>query len=159
MSEKKPRVLIADDEDAIRTLVSRMLRRAGFDPVEVSDGQHAIDTLDAGRFDAVVLDLMMPRVDGFGVVEHLIENQPRMMEKTVVMTAFPKTAAKERLHHLCAIISKPFDIEELIAVVARLREPLKSAQPPTKVRITSSIRSMSNGFCNTSVSSGKRSAK
>lgn len=68
-------------------------------------------------FDAVVLDLMMPRVDGFGVVEHLIETQPRMMEKTVVMTAFPKAAAKERLHHLCCIIAKPFDMDELIQVV------------------------------------------
>jgi CheY-like chemotaxis protein len=118
MSESKPpRVLIADDEDAIRTLVCHMLRRAGFDPVEASDGQQAIERLDAGTFDAVVLDLMMPRVDGFGVVEHLIETQPRMMEKTVVMTAFPKAAAKQRLHHLCCIISKPFDIEELIQVV------------------------------------------
>jgi len=114
---KPPRVLIADDEDAIRTLVSRMLSRAGFDPVEATDGQQAIERLDAGTFDAVVLDVMMPRVDGFGVVEHLISTQPRMMEKTVVMTAFPKTAAKERLHHLCCILSKPFDMDELIQVV------------------------------------------
>lgn len=114
---KPPRVLVADDEDAIRTLVSRMLTRAGFDAVQASDGQHAIERLDAGTFDAVVLDLMMPRVDGFGVVEHLIETQLRMMDKTVVMTAFPKAAAKERLHHLCCIISKPFDMDELIQVV------------------------------------------
>lgn len=118
MTERtQPRVLIADDEEAIRTLVSRMLRRAGLDPVEASDGQYAIEQLDAGEFDAVVLDLMMPRVDGFGVVEHLIETQPRMIEKTVVMTAFPKTAAKQRLHHLCCIISKPFDMGELIQLV------------------------------------------
>jgi CheY-like chemotaxis protein len=118
MTDKKPpRVLVADDEDAIRKLVSRMLRRAGFDPVEASDGQYAIERLDAGMFDAVVLDLMMPRVDGFAVVEHLIVTQPRMMEKTVVMTAFPKAAAKQRLHHLCCIISKPFEMEELIQVV------------------------------------------
>lgn len=115
--ETPPRVLVADDEDAIRTLVGRVLRRSGFDPVEATDGQHAIEKLDAGDFDALVLDLMMPRVDGFGVVEHLIETKPWMIEKTVVMTAFPKTAAKERLHHLCCIISKPFDMDELIRVV------------------------------------------
>ncbi|HVG23500.1 MAG TPA: response regulator [Thermoanaerobaculia bacterium] len=112
-----PRVLIADDEDAIRTLVCRMLRRTGFDPVEATDGQDAIEQLDAGEFDAVVLDLMMPRVDGFGVVEHLIENKPRMLEKLVVMTAFPKKAAEERLHHLCPVISKPFDMQELVQIV------------------------------------------
>jgi CheY-like chemotaxis protein len=114
---RSPRVLVADDEDAIRTLVSRMLRRAGFDPMEASDGQHAIEQLDSNGFDAVVLDLMMPRVDGFGVINHLIHTQPEMMEKTIVMTAFPKTAARERLHQLCSIVSKPFDVEELITLV------------------------------------------
>jgi CheY-like chemotaxis protein len=111
------RVLIVDDEEAIRTMVSRVLRRAGFETVPANDGQDAIEQLDEGKFDALVLDLMMPRVDGFGVVEHLIETQPRMMEKTVVMTAFPKTAARERLHHLCSIVSKPFEMNELIALV------------------------------------------
>jgi DNA-binding response OmpR family regulator len=120
MSENErqpPRVLVADDEDAIRTLVARVLRRAGFDPVEARDGLHAIEELDSSGFDAVILDLMMPRIDGFGVIDHLIETHPRMMEKTIVMTAFPKAAARERLHHLCAIVSKPFDVEELIALV------------------------------------------
>lgn len=115
--EAPPRVLVADDEDAIRTLVSRMLRRAGFHPVEATDGQHAIEKLDSEQFDAVVLDLMMPRVDGFGVVDHLIEKKPWMVEKIVVMTAFPKAAAEQRLHHLCCVISKPFDLDELVTLV------------------------------------------
>jgi CheY-like chemotaxis protein len=118
MAEREPRrVLIADDEQAIRTLVSRMLRRAGFETVEAADGEQAIQLLAGGGFDAAVIDLMMPRVDGFGVVDHLIETQPRMVEKTIVMTAFPKTAARERLHHLCSIVSKPFEMEELVAMV------------------------------------------
>lgn len=115
--QKAPRVLVADDEDAIRALVARMLRRAGFDPVEARDGQHAIEQLDHSGFDAVLVDLMMPRVDGFGVIQHLIDTQPRMMEKTIVMTAFPQAAARERLHHLCRIVSKPFDVAELVGLV------------------------------------------
>jgi DNA-binding response OmpR family regulator len=110
-------VLVADDEESIRTLVVRMLDRAGFESLQATDGQNAIEQLDAAEFDVLVLDLMMPRVDGFGVIAHLIETQPRMMEKTVVMTAFPKAAAKERLHHLCCILSKPFEMEELISLV------------------------------------------
>lgn len=112
-----PRVLVADDESSIRLLVSRVLKREGFEPVEATDGQDAIEHLDAEDYDVLVLDLMMPRVDGFGVVDHLIETKPRMMEKTVVMTAFPKAAAKERLHHLCCILSKPFEVAELITLV------------------------------------------
>lgn len=115
--DSRPRVLVADDEESIRTLVGRVLRRAGFVATEATDGKHAIEQLDSAEFDAIVLDLMMPRVDGFGVINHLIETQPRMMEKTIVMTAFPKSAAKERLHHLCSIVSKPFDVEELIELV------------------------------------------
>ncbi|HEY0143020.1 MAG TPA: response regulator [Thermoanaerobaculia bacterium] len=114
---KRARVLIADDDDAIRALVVRLLRRAGFETVEAADGQYAIEQLAEGSFDALVLDLMMPRVDGFGVINHLIEARPAMMEKTVVMTAFPRSAARERLHHLCQIVTKPFEIEELLTVV------------------------------------------
>lgn len=117
MSAVLPRVLIADDEAAIRSLLMRILRRADFDPVEAVDGQDAIEQLDSGEFDAVVLDLMMPRVDGFGVVSHMIETKPSMMEKTVVLTAYPRTAAKERLHLLCCILSKPFDMQDLIQLV------------------------------------------
>ena len=111
------RVLIADDEEAIRTLVSRVLRRAGFHTVLATDGRDAIEKLDGGGFDALLLDLMMPRVDGFGVIEHIIATQPAMMERTVVMTAFPKAAAKERLSHLCCILAKPFDMDELVMLV------------------------------------------
>lgn len=96
-------------------LIGRVLRREGFDTVEAADGADAIARLEEGRrFDAVVLDLMMPRVDGFGVVEHLIATDPRMLEKVVVTTAYPKAAAKERLHHLCTIMTKPFDVAELV---------------------------------------------
>jgi two-component system chemotaxis response regulator CheY len=115
--ETAPRVLVADDEDSIRRLVTSVLRRAGFETAEAEDGQAAIETLDAERFDAVVLDLMMPRVDGFGVIDHVIATNPHMIEKIVVVTAFPKAAVKERLHHLCGILSKPFDPSELIGAV------------------------------------------
>jgi DNA-binding response OmpR family regulator len=118
MTDLNPRrVLVVDDEPAIRTLVSRVLRRAGFDPSEAIDGQDAIERLDAGPFDALVLDLMMPRVDGFGVVEHLIDTRPEMMERTIVLTAFPRTAVRERLHHLCNVVSKPFEMQELVDLV------------------------------------------
>ena len=117
LETRRPRVLVADDEEAIRVMVVRMLRRAGFDPAEAVDGQHAIERLDTEPFDALVLDLMMPRVDGFGVVNHLIDTHPHMMEKTVVITAFPRMAAKEKLHHLCGILSKPFETSELVQLV------------------------------------------
>jgi CheY-like chemotaxis protein len=117
-----PRVLVADDEDPIRTLVSKVLDRAGFDPVTVADGGQAIERLHEEQFDAVVLDLMMPRVDGYAVVDHLIETMPHMMEKTIVVTAFPQAAVRERIHHVCRVLSKPFDVAEFIAAVRECAE-------------------------------------
>ena len=119
---KASRVLIADDQEAIRTLVARVLRRAGFEALQVADGSEAISQLDGGGFDAVVLDLMMPRVDGFGVLDHLIRTQPQMVEKTIVMTAFPNAAAKERLNHVCTVLSKPFEVNELVQLVRECAE-------------------------------------
>jgi two-component system response regulator PilR (NtrC family) len=115
--QSEARVLLADDDQAIRQLVCTILQREGLEVDCVADGQEAIEKLQQHEYAVVLLDLMMPRVDGFGVVDHLIETQPRMMEKTVVMTAFPKAAAKERLHHLCCILSKPFEVAELVSLV------------------------------------------
>ena len=110
-------ILVADDDSAIRVLVARVLRRAGYNITEAVDGQDAIEQLDHAKFDAVVLDVMMPRVDGFGVVTHLVETQPDMVEKTVIVTAFPRTAMKHELHAICNVLSKPFDVRELVSAV------------------------------------------
>lgn len=84
----------------------------------VADGQEAIERLDgSSRYDALVIDLMMPRVDGLGVIEHIVEKCPHMLEKTIVVTAFAAEAARERVHHMCAVVPKPFDVTELIEAV------------------------------------------
>ena len=112
-----PRVLVADDDDAIRVLVARVLTRVGITVDAVPDGQEAIERLDASAYDAVVLDLMMPRVDGLGVIEHMVDTRPEMLEKTIVITAFATDAARERVHHMCVVVSKPFDVMELVRAV------------------------------------------
>jgi CheY-like chemotaxis protein len=116
--ERAGRILVADDESSIRILVSRLLQRANYDVVEAADGVEALEQLAANEFDALVLDLMMPRVDGFAVVDNLIETQPTMLARTIILTAFPRAAAKERLHHLCRVLSKPFELEEFLSEVA-----------------------------------------
>jgi CheY-like chemotaxis protein len=111
------RILVADDEPSVRALIARVLRRQGHEVDEAVDGQDAIDKLRTDGYDALVLDLMMPRVDGFGVIEHLVEHSPRMVEKTVVTTAFPRTAIGGRLHHVCHVIAKPFELATLVSSV------------------------------------------
>lgn len=112
------RVLVVDDEPPVRALIARILSRHGYDVDDAADGQEAIEKIDAGPYDAIVLDLMMPKIDGFGVISHLAEHRPEMVAKIVVATAFPRAALDQRIHHVCHVISKPFEITELLQNIA-----------------------------------------
>lgn len=69
-----PRVLIVDDDPAIRQIVAALLARDGTDSEIAEDGSAAITLLRRERYDAVLLDLLMPRVDGLGVIAFMKEN-------------------------------------------------------------------------------------
>ena len=112
------RVLIVDDDESIRRMVCRLLTRENFEVDEARDGVEAIEKLDSGDYEVMVLDLMMPRIDGFQVVEYLRKNRPEMLEHTVVATAFDDTA-RSRLDAPCRVVPKPFDIAELMLTVRR----------------------------------------
>ncbi len=110
------RVLLVDDDEAIRALVQKILQRQDLTVTTARDGQEAIEKLREGDYDVILLDLMMPRVDGFGVMQHLREKDPEALKRVIVMTAFT-AAARERIEPNCRLIAKPFDIVELIGVI------------------------------------------
>lgn len=110
-------VLVADDDVHINTLITRLLRRAGYDVVRVHDGYDAITELGSRHVDLLVLDLMMPRVDGFGVIAHLQRMQPELLKRTIVVTAFPESEALLALKSPCRILRKPFDAGALLEAV------------------------------------------
>jgi DNA-binding NtrC family response regulator len=111
------RVLVADDDEPIRKLVSKVLQRNGFTVDAAVDGQDAIERLQADRFDACVLDLMMPRVDGVGVLRFMTQHDPSMLARTIVFTAYPRTARAFDLSAVFDVISKPFEVEKLVTTV------------------------------------------
>jgi DNA-binding response OmpR family regulator len=111
------RVLVVDDEEPIRILIQRLLSKHGFSVDTAPDGAAAIDKLAQADFDAVVLDLMMPRVDGFTVLRHLIASNPELVSRTVVATAYPRDVANRQLTEVCQVIIKPFDTGELVEAV------------------------------------------
>ena len=113
----RKRVLIADDDESIRKLVAKVLSRAGFETTQAADGQEAIEWLAREQFDAVVLDIMMPRLDGFGVISRLVSQASTIVRKIVVVTAFSKVATSKRLDGICLVIAKPFEVEELLSAV------------------------------------------
>ena len=115
------RVLIVDDEQAIRLVCRVNLRSAGFDTLEASDGEAAIALARAERPDLVLLDIMLPAVDGWRVAEELGANEDTREIPIVFLSARSEPADAQRGHALGGVgfITKPFDAAALPDVVAR----------------------------------------
>jgi CheY-like chemotaxis protein len=112
-SVRIPRVLVADDDPAIRTLLARVFTRRGYEVLSASDGADAIQKLDQASFDLLVLDLMMPRVDGVGVINHLAAREASIPAILVMTAAVPDVLRRLPREHVANVISKPFDLDQL----------------------------------------------
>jgi DNA-binding response OmpR family regulator len=108
------RVLVADDDPAIRMLVARVLVRQGYDVSTATDGADAITQLDQSSFDLLVLDLMMPRVDGLGVITHLQTRGVATPPILVMTAASPDILRRLPRERIAGIVTKPFDLDQLV---------------------------------------------
>jgi CheY-like chemotaxis protein len=114
------RVLIADDEDAMRSLVARAIAMDGHDIVAVQDGAEALEVLvrDAGAFDLLLTDIQMPVMDGIALALTAARDFPALT--ILLMTGFADQ--RERALNLDAIahdvITKPFSVADIRTAVA-----------------------------------------
>ncbi len=109
------RVLVVDDDDAIRRLVSAVLRRQQFETDEARDGREAIGKMAGSAYDALFLDLMMPVCDGYQVLAFMREQQVER-KCVVVMTAAGMRGTRDLdLSLVHRVLHKPFDIQDVIA--------------------------------------------
>lgn len=129
-----PTVLIVDDEESIRTLVEYNFSRAGFEVKGVGDGKTAYDLLksDAKRFDLVVLDLMLPGMDGMEVCR-------RLRQENIVVPIILLTARDEEVDLVLGLelgaddyVTKPFSPRELVARARAVLRRAESAEPESK---------------------------
>jgi CheY-like chemotaxis protein len=109
-------VLVADDDVAIRTLVTRVFMRRGDNVQSAVDGEAAIACLKAHRFDLIVLDLMMPRTDGFGVLAHLATMDGDRPKIIVMTAAVPGLVDKVPPEMVFGVLGKPFDLQALVTL-------------------------------------------
>ncbi len=121
----RPRVLVVDDEPMVREVVAAYLQREGFRVAEAADGAAALDQLAAGLPDLVVLDLMLPHVDGYEVMRRL-----RRTSDVPVILLTARTEEPDRVLGLELgaddYVVKPFSPREL---AARVRTVLRRARP------------------------------
>ena len=117
------RVLVIDDEPRIVSFVSRALKAEGIRVDGAHDGVRGLNLAQSGRYELVILDLLLPGMDGITLLRRLIEERPE--QRVLVLSALSDVADKVRCLELGAsdYLSKPFALAELVARVrARLRQ-------------------------------------
>ncbi|MDQ2648845.1 MAG: response regulator transcription factor [Actinomycetota bacterium] len=127
------RLLLVDDEDNLRSMLEAALRHSGFDVHPVRNGRDAIDAVAAVRPDLVVLDVMLPDLDGFDVCKRLRSSGDR----TPVLFLTARDATEDRVRGLTLggddYLVKPFSLEELVArITAVLR---RAGKDPARVEL------------------------
>ena len=136
------RVLIADDDVSIRQLVTTIARREGLEIDTAADGVEAIEKLKNNEYAAILLDLMMPRTDGFGVVDYLRANPPSQKPVVLIITAYADQKFKEiDPDFVAGVVRKPFEVADLGELVRHCVESYaelsRSAAPPRAPRVPS----------------------
>lgn len=128
-----PHLLIADDEGALRAVLGRGFRRAGFTVTEAADGEEAIAQFDRHPdIDVVLLDVSMPKKDGIAVFDHIRARSTGV--RVLFMTGYVEhpTDVSERLStDDVAMVAKPFELKELVARVrSMVDDPRPTAPTP-----------------------------
>jgi len=113
----KRRILVVDDEDNLRTMLVAALKFEGYDVTAAADGREGLRSVKESKPDLIVLDVMMPELDGFGMLKRLRESGDRT--PVVFLTARDTSADAVEGLVLGAddYLSKPFSLEELVARV------------------------------------------
>ncbi len=129
-----PRILVVDDDRATLRLLEGVLSRAGFTTATANDGLEAKERLRRGRFDLVLADVWMPRMNGIELLASL--RGRKVKPRVVVMTSddTPETLLKAVREQACRYVHKPIDPAQLIET---LREVLESAGPPLPIEVVS----------------------
>jgi DNA-binding response OmpR family regulator len=111
------RILVTDDDPSIRRLLAVILRRANYHVDTAANGREAIAKSERTQYDAVVLDLMMPAMDGVEVLSRL-SARPRKPKFVVLMSAAPADAIMNAITpHVFATLQKPCGINDIVATV------------------------------------------
>ena len=116
----KSRILVVDDEDGLRTILSSELMSVGYEVSSASDGEEAISMVQNKKFDLVLLDIKMPKVDGFEALKFIKKSFPAM--KVIMLTGFAdlKNAIESKKHGAEDFVSKPYDLVDLLTTIERV---------------------------------------
>ena len=116
------KILIVDDEQSIVRLVEVTLSKKGYDTITATDGREALAKVDSDHPDLVIMDVMMPHIDGFEAIKILKEKEATRDIPVIMLTA--KRHDADLIHGLEAgavsYLTKPFAPNELVTIVERI---------------------------------------
>lgn len=120
------RVLVADDEPSVRTVVRRVLEKAGYEVLEAENGEKAIEVINTGEnrlvLDALICDIRMPKINGVEAIHYFQREYPHV--PVIVLTGYPDTGMASSFmgHGVVDYLVKPVPAEILKATVAKAVE-------------------------------------
>jgi DNA-binding response OmpR family regulator len=116
-------VLMVEDDHATLSLLAAIAKREGFEALLADDGEKAISILRQQAVDALVLDLLLPRISGFDVLRYCKHSAPGLLERTIVITAAAEQAYQdfEELLHVRRFYRKPLDFVDLTSALHACR--------------------------------------
>jgi two-component system, OmpR family, response regulator MprA len=113
-------ILVVDDEDAIRDVIAETLELEGYRVEKAADGNEALAVVKATQPDAIVLDLMMPGMDGWTFLTQCRKDDLCGCTPVMVMSAYRKLSEATQDLHVQACLEKPFDLDVFLKAIERL---------------------------------------
>ena len=112
---RKPAALVVDDDTALQGLFNTLLAKNGFAVDGALNGRQAFECIRRGNYSVILLDLMMPEVNGFELLERLGRESPALLRRVIVMTGAAQRVVDELdTSKVWGLVRKPFDINELL---------------------------------------------
>jgi DNA-binding response OmpR family regulator len=139
-------ILIVDDDPSIRTLLRLVAERRGYSVDMAADGVDALRLLAEFQYDLAIIDLMMPRVNGYELVDAMrrFEQRPAVVIATAMTDSLIGLVDADVVH---SIIRKPFDIEIVGSLMTAIVEKRKAAsQPETKIAAAEHLPDLSKSI-------------
>ena len=127
------KIMVVDDDNAVATFIADVLNQSGANVTTAAGGEAAIQRLADDNFDLVLLEMVMPGIDGSGVVEYIRARQPELLNWTILMTGDRYHLATIRAisEYNLPSIFKPFDLNEfrslITATLASTQQTIREA--------------------------------
>lgn len=124
-----PLILVVDDDQAIRSILVETLKGEGYRVDEANNGAEALERVEAAVPDLILLDIVMPVLDGFAFLDRLIGDRGAADLPIVLLSATHALPEGAQTVGVKALLTKPFDMGMLLAIVDRLTRASRSNNP------------------------------